>query len=482
MVSGDAGVGKTALIEAAASYAVTAGLRVLRATGAQFEANVSFSGLHQLLFPLLGSDLDELDDVHRTALRCALGLHEGAPSNWMTLSHAALELVARAASSTPILIAVDDVPWLDRASGRVLAFIARRTAGTRLGFLATMRTDEEGLFDRAGIEVYELRPLSHVSSEPLLDSRYPALTARARYRLLSQAQGNPLALLELPIALSSQNAGRISTETLPLTKRLQAVFAGRISALPARTRHALLMAVLDGTGDLKVLRYGEPGSEADDLVPADRAHVISCDGATARVSFRHPLIRSAVVELATDDERRRAHEILAERHAGEPARRAWHLAEASTGPDENVASLLEQVAHADLYRGDSVSAITELLRAADLSPAGADRARRLAEAAYLGAIVTGDLRDVPALMDAARRRRRAEPAVPGEPDRQGAGPPGDVRHTGFRGVLEPGLGPAGRKPRPEHPRAFSRRALHRWHRPAHRGHGGLVRVGPGHAD
>ena len=402
VVSGDVGVGKTALIEAAMSYAVLAGLRLLRATGAQFEANVSFSGLHQLLFPLLGSHLDQLDDVHRTALRSALGLHRGAAPEWMTLSHAALDLLTRAASDTSTLIAVDDVPWLDRASGRVLAFIARRTAGTRLGFLATMRTGEEGLFDQAGIGAYELRPLSHISSETLLDNRYPALTARARYRLLSQAQGNPLALLELPIALSSQQAGRISAETLPLTKRLQAVFAGRITALPERTRHALLMAVLDGTGDLRALRYGEPGSEADDLMPADRAQVISIDSATAHVSFRHPLIRSAVVELATDDERRRAHRILAERRSGEPARRAWHLAEASTGPDEHVAALLEEVAHANLYRGDSVSAITELLRAADLSPDGADRARRLAEAAYLGAIVTGDLRDVPALMDAAR--------------------------------------------------------------------------------
>ncbi len=402
VVSGDAGVGKTALIEAAISYAVTAGLRVLRATGAQFEANVSFSGLHQLLFPLLGSHLDQLDDVHKTALRSALGLHEGAAPNWMTLSHAALELLARAADSTPILIVVDDVPWLDRASGRVLAFIARRTAGTRIGFLATMRTGEEGLFDHAGIGSYELRPLSHLMSETLLDSRYPALTARARYRLLSQAQGNPLALLELPIALGSRSAGRISTQPLPLTKRLQAVFAGRIGGLPARTRQALLLAVLDGTGDLTALRHGEPASEAGDLTPADRAQVISIDGAAARVSFRHPLIRSAVVELATDDERRRAHQILAGRRSAEPARRAWHLAEASTGPDENVAFLLEQVAHADLYRGDSVSAITELLRAADLSPAGADRARRLAQAAYLGAIVTGDLRDVPALLDAAR--------------------------------------------------------------------------------
>lgn len=320
----------------------------------------------------------------------------------MTLSHAALELLTQAASTTPILIVVDDVPWLDQASGRVLAFIARRAAGTRLGLLATTRTGEESPFDRSGIRTYELRPLSHASSQALLDSRYPALTARARHRLLSEARGNPLALLELPIALNARNAGRALAETLPLTSRLQAVFAGRISVLPARTRRALLMAVLDGTGDLKVLRFGEPGSEADDLVPADRAQVITCDGAAATVSFRHPLIRSAVVELATDEERRRIHRILAERRADEPARRAWHLAEASTGPDENVACLLQQVAHADLFRGDSVSAIKELLRAADLSPAGADRASRLAEAAYLGAVVTGDLRDVPALMAAAR--------------------------------------------------------------------------------
>jgi DNA-binding CsgD family transcriptional regulator len=402
VVSGDAGVGKTALIEAAVSDAVKAGLRLLRATGAQFEANVSFSGLHQLLFPLLGEHLDQLDDVPRTALRSALGLHEGPAPDWMTLSHAALELLTRAASSAPILIVVDDVPWLDKASGRVLAFIARRTAGTRLGFLATMRTGDEGLFDQSGIGTYELRPLSRAWSQALLDSRYPALTARVRYRLLSQAQGNPLALLELPIALNLRSAGRIPTDPLPLTNRLQAVFAGRIGALPERTRQALLMAVLDGTGDLTALRYGEPESEADDLASADRAQVISIDSAAARVSFRHPLIRSAVVELATDEERRRAHRILAERRSAEPARRAWHLAEASTGPDENVASLLEQVGHANLYRGDSVSAITELLRAADLSPAGPDRARRLAEAAYLGAIVTGDLRDLPALLDAAR--------------------------------------------------------------------------------
>jgi DNA-binding CsgD family transcriptional regulator len=267
--------------------------------------------------------------------------------------------------------------------------------------VATARAGED---EGSGLRVYELGPLSEPSAEALLDSRYPELGLRSRRRLLDEAQGNPLALLELPVALTARGADRTAGGgTLPLTRRLQTVFAGRVRGLPAATRHALLLAVLDGTGDLRVLRYGEPGSEAEDLAAADRAHVISIDGAAATVSFRHPLIRSAVVELATAEERRRAHQILADRRRDEMARRAWHLAEASTGPDEEVAALLQQVAHVNLFRGDSVGAITELLRAADLSPAGTDRSGRLAEAAYLGAIVTGDLRDVPSLMDAARR-------------------------------------------------------------------------------
>jgi DNA-binding CsgD family transcriptional regulator/tetratricopeptide (TPR) repeat protein len=399
VMSGEAGVGKTALVEAAASYAAAAGRRVLRVTGAEFEVNVSFAGLHQLLFPLLDSCLGRLGPAQREALRGALGLREQGAPDWMTVALAALELLTRAAAGTPVLIVVDDVPWLDVASGRVLAFIARRASGTRLGFLATMRTGDEGPFDRSGIGSYELGPLSPVSSQALLDSRHPALPARARCRLLTEARGNPLALLELPAALGAGNAPAVLGGTLPLTGRLQEIFAGRISGLPARARHALLLAALEGTGDLAVLRDSGTG----ELAPAAGARLVVVDDAAGRVSFRHPLIRSAVVELASGDERRDAHRILAGWHSGDPDRHAWHLAEASHGPDEAVAVLLQEVAHANVYRGDSVSAIRELLRAADLSPAGADRAGRLAEAAGLGGVVTGDLRDVPALLDAARR-------------------------------------------------------------------------------
>jgi DNA-binding CsgD family transcriptional regulator len=401
LISGDAGVGKSVLIDAAAAYAASIGFTVLRVTGAQFEANVSFAGLHQVLYPLL-NNLDRLDELQRRALESAFGLRQGAAPDRMTISHAALELLARSTATAAVLIVVDDMPWLDQVSAMILGFVARRTAGTRIGFLAAARTGDSGFFDQAGIPTHTLSPLSDSSSQALLDGRYPALAARSRRRLLAEAQGNPLALLELPIALTS-SPERSLNPTLPLTRRLQDVFASRIHDLPDPTRHALLLIVLDGTDDLRVLRLGEPDSEVDDLAPAARAQVIAADRAGARVSFRHPLIRSAVMELATDDQRRRAHLILAERRADQPARRAWHLAEASMGPDEQVAALLQDVAHTNLFRGDSVGAITELLRAADLSPDGANRSSRLAEAAYLGAIVTGDLRDVPTLLDAARR-------------------------------------------------------------------------------
>src|SRR5262249_22101440 len=149
----------------------------------------------------------------------------------------------------------------------------------------------------------------------LLDSRYPALGERSRRRLLAEAQGNPLALLELPIALNSADADWALPATLPLTERLQNAFAARIKDLPEPTRRALLLAGLDGTGDLRVLGADGSGTPVDELEAAERAHAVSLDVAAARISFRHPLIRSAVVALATDAERREAHRVLARRRA-----------------------------------------------------------------------------------------------------------------------------------------------------------------------
>jgi DNA-binding CsgD family transcriptional regulator len=405
LVSGEAGVGKTALLDGAALHAAQRGMRVLRSTGAEFEANVSFAGLNQLLHPLF-DEIEHLRPTHADALSVSLGLRDGPRSDQLVASNAALDLVVRAGSDRPVLVLVDDLPWIDRASSAVLAFIARRTNGTRVAFLAALRTGDETFFERAGLLEHRLEPLDDAAAAALLRDRFPALTSRVRQRLLAEASGNPLALLELPASLvRSQSFASPPPAILPLSHRLQSVFASRVTTLEAPTRRLLLLAALDGTGDVALLARASSsaGPGLANLASAERAQLATLDRTARRLVFRHPLIRSAVVELATSEERQRAHEVLADCYIEEPARQAWHLAAAATGPDEAVASLLQSVAHGNLRRGDSVGAITELLRSADLSPMGSDRSERLAEAAYLGASVTGDLRSVRELLDAARR-------------------------------------------------------------------------------
>ncbi|MFI9593751.1 ATP-binding protein [Nonomuraea sp. NPDC052265] len=390
---GEAGVGKSALLDAAVEHALQMGHQVLRAYGSQFEAEVSYAGLHQVLRPLF-ADLPALGAVHERALSVALGLGEGGPPGRLLVANAALSLLSRATAAGPLLVAVDDIAWLDRASAVVLNFVARRLTGSRTGLLAASRSGEESFFDYGGLPGHELQPLEKQAAKALLKARFPALAPRAHQRLLADAQGNPLALLELPVALGDFQRVSVLPPVLPLGGRLQSVFASRIKDLPAATYDMLLLAVLDGTGDLGVL--GDVG----ELAPAERARLIRIE---QRLVFRHPLIGSAVVELSTIEQRRRAHRLLAVRLADRPERRAWHLAEAAEGPDEEVAALLQSVAHANLRRGDSVAAITQLLRAAELSPADLSRADRLGEAAYLGSIVNGDLRDAPPLLERARR-------------------------------------------------------------------------------
>jgi DNA-binding CsgD family transcriptional regulator len=303
-------------------------------------------------------------------------------------------------------VAIDDVPWLDRPSAAVLGFVARRLADSHVGLLAVSRPTESSFFERGGLPEYELQPLDDSAAHTLLQEHFPAMAPRVRRRLVAEAEGNPLALLELPAALtnSQREAQATLPVVLPLGRRLQRVFASRVESLPAATREILLLAALDGTGDLRMLgssAYNQPGVE--DLGPAEHAQLVEVEELAGRVRFRHPLSRSAVVELSTIDQRRRVHLLLADRRLDEPGRRAWHLAEAAVGPDEHVAGLLDSVSHENLRRGDFVGAITGLLRAAELSPSGQHRSNRLAEAAYIGAVVTGDMCDVPRLLDAARQ-------------------------------------------------------------------------------
>ena len=405
LVTGEPGVGKTVLLDAASEAAPALGMRILRAAGVQFEAGTSFSGLNQVLLPLLGA-LPQLPAAPRNALNVALGFGNGPPPARLVVSNAALALLRQAATARPVLVIVDDLHWLDRASAGVLSFVARRLAGSQVGLMGASRTGEVDFFDHAGLPELEVPPLDDVAAGQLLDRRFPELASSVRERILVEAQGNPLALLELPAALGP--GMRASAEALPaalpLSRRLQTLFESRITELPTRTRQVLLLMALDGTGDVRVLKGGAvPNAGFRDLAAAERARLAYVDQGTHRLAFRHPLMRSAVVALSQAEERRSAHRVLADVWADQPERRAWHLAEATLEPDESVAAQLETAASRILARGDAVGCVKTLARASELSPPGAERHRRLAAAAYVGADVAGDLRKASNVLAELRR-------------------------------------------------------------------------------
>ncbi|WP_031025955.1 helix-turn-helix transcriptional regulator [Streptomyces sp. NRRL WC-3725] len=408
LLSGEPGVGKSAVLDALAGAAARDGARVLRAAGAEFEADVGYSALNQVLLPLHGI-LDRLDALGREALNVALGFGAGPAPKRLVVCNAALALLRSAAEDEPVLLVVDDLPWVDRASAAVFGFLARRLSGHRIRFLAASRTGTDSFFDGTGLPSYELPALGPEAAARLVDANFPDLAHPVRRRLLEAAQGNPLALLELPDALRAdqRRAREVLPAVLPLSERLKSLFAGRVRSLPAATRTLLLLATLDDTGDLGVLSAAARATDGDadlsDLDPAEQDGLVRVEESPRRLVFRHPLIKSAVVEEATSSARRAAHRALAGVLTDKPERRAWHLGEATLQPDEEVAALLEHTARHIQGRGDAVAAIAALTRAGDLSPRDTDRARRLAEAAYVGAEAIGALSSASVLLEDAWR-------------------------------------------------------------------------------
>ncbi|MBV2353856.1 AAA family ATPase [Streptomyces sp. J2-1] len=411
VITGDPGIGKSALLGAVTEDAQANGATVLRVAGVQFEADISYSGLNQLVVPLLPY-LDGLGAAHRDALRVATGIGSGTAPDRLLVSTATLLLLRQVAEKAPVLLVVDDVPWLDRSTAVVLGFVARRLIGSRIGFLASARSDTDGYFERGGLPEHVVRALDDDAAHDLLRAVHPRLAFSVRRRIVTEARGNPLALVELPGVLTTtqQQAETGMPAILPLGERLKALFAERVAELPPGSREALLLAALDGTGDLAVIEQGVGPSYVDDLGPAERARVVTVDLAAYRLAFSHPLLASAVVETATSGERREAHRRLADALTGHPERRAWHLGEAAVTADEEVAKQLEAAAQRSLARGDATGAIAALSRAARLSPLAQDKSRRLAEAAYIGADAGGELRNASVLLDNARR---ADPALRG---------------------------------------------------------------------
>ncbi|MER5792896.1 AAA family ATPase [Streptomyces sp. NPDC001980] len=419
LLHGEPGVGKTALLDAAATRATALGMRVLRAAGVQSEARIPYSALHQLLYPVR-HDVDRLDGHHRDALHQVFDLTR-TPAPEPLVSTAVLALLELITAERGLLMVTDDVAWFDDSSAAVVGFVVRRIADAPIVFLAASRTGTEDLFRRSGLPEHKVESLDTGGSGAVLDAHAPGLAPAVRRRLLAEADGNPLALRELPAALTDrQLCGQDPLpDRLPLSRRLAATCAGLLAELPAPTRTLMLLAALDADAGVTVLRAAARGSaDLDDLVPAERAGLVHAPAAGRGLTFCHPLIGTAVVDLAPPSDRRAAHEALAAALAGEPERRAWHLAEAATGPDESVARALDEAALTAWRRGGSApaelpapvgalvsdrrrvaasSAVTALVRAGELSPHPVDRSRRLVEAAFL-ATMTGQLDQVNRLL------------------------------------------------------------------------------------
>ncbi|MEV0197699.1 LuxR C-terminal-related transcriptional regulator [Nonomuraea sp. NPDC050691] len=408
VLRGEPGIGKTALLDHAEA---TAGdLRLLRGTGVESEAELPFSGLQLLLRPALDC-LPALPAPQRLALESAFGLSSGAGADPMLVGLAVLSLLAEYADEGGLLCLVDDAQWLDRASRDALLFAARRLRAEGVVMLFAAR-DGEGSFPAPGLPELRLSGLRPEAAAALLD-RHP-LPPTLRFRLLAEARGNPLALLELPVALAAEPGAAFAPGALPLTSRLQLTFHGQVSRMPEASQTLLLVAAADEEGELAaVLRAAETvGAGVGDLLPAERAGLIVRGGSEDSLRFRHPLIRAAVYQRAPLAHRLAVHRALAAAlDSPEQAdRRAWHLAAAATGPDEEAATALEHAAARARVRSGYEAAAAAYERAARLSVDPGARARREAMAAE-AALETGDLERAGDLARRAAARTGGAPAV-----------------------------------------------------------------------
>ena len=282
LVAGEAGAGKTALLDEAAAEAGAAGTTVVRGAGIEFEAEVGFAGLHQLVQPLWSGGLDELPAPQARALGVALGLEDGAAPDRLALANAVTSLLRNASSTAPLLLVVDDMQWLDPASATLLGLVGRRLAGSRVGLLGGVRTGENSLVESSGFDELTVERLDDAAAAALLSERFPDLGDRDRSRLLAEAEGNALALVELPRGLGDPGA----QQPTPVGRRLRSHFARRIGTLPESVREQLLLAALSG---------GSTGELAD-LDAAEGAGIVR--RTQGGVVFRHPLARAAVVEAS----------------------------------------------------------------------------------------------------------------------------------------------------------------------------------------
>ncbi len=382
VVRGEPGIGKTALLEHLIDKA--AGCIVVRATGVQADMELPFAGLQQLFGSMLGS-LERLPDPQREAVEVAFGVRSGPAPDRFEVGLAMLGLLAEVAEQQPLMCIVDDAQWLDQASARTLAFVARRLMAESVALVFAVREpSEEETF--AGLPELILGGLSDEDARGVLGVAIAGrVDERVVERILAETRGNPLALLELPRGLSAAElAGGFGvSSTQPLSARLEESFLGRVRSMPEKTQRFLLLAAAEPAGDpMLLMRAAElVGLGVEAAVPAEAVGFIEL---ASQVRFHHPLVRSAIYRAAPLADRQAAHRALAEATDAQtdPDRRAWHRAQAALGPDEGLAAELERSADRAQARGGLAAAAAFLDRAAELTPDRSRRARRALAAAH----------------------------------------------------------------------------------------------------
>ena len=404
VLAGPAGIGKSALVQYA--IAVASEFRVVRTAGVESEMAFGYAGVHQVVLPILDY-LGELPEPQRAALDAALGrVQHDAPDPFL-VGLAVLSLVAEAARTEPLLVVIDEAQWLDDESAMALSFVGRRLRAERIAMLVAMRdtADTRARFD--GLRRLDLVGLAAPEALELLTAAASGpVDGSVASRIVAATEGHPLALVELPDALTPEQlrGAEPLPDPLPIGERISDLFAARARALDANARMVLLLAAAERLGDPMLLRRAaDAGGELswDEAVAKAEASGLATFAPT--VEFRHPLVRSAVYYAAPAADRRRAHAALADAldaHA-DADRRAWHLGAAAAGPDERVAQALEASAERARQRGGSSAAAVYLWRAAELTPDRGRAAERLLEASRAELIV-GNGQQAREILDRAR--------------------------------------------------------------------------------